>query len=66
MTALSVWNSLLQAMVEELETVGRLTMARIKLAFEHMTTRNVTNYENQDIMACHQGINQAITLFKWM
>lgn len=66
MTALSVWNSLLQAMGEELEIVGRLTMARIKLAFEHMTTRKVTNYENQDIMVCHQGINQAITLFKWM
>ena len=62
MTALSVWNSLLQAMGEELEIVDRLSMARIKLAFEHMTTRKVTNYQNQDIMACHQEVNQAITL----
>lgn len=54
MTALSVWNSLLQAMGEELEIVGELSMARIKLAFEHMTTRSY-NYQNQDIMACHQG-----------
>ena len=56
MTALSVWNSLLQAMGEELEIVDRLSMARIKLAFEHMTTRKVTNYQNQDIMACHQEV----------
>lgn len=42
MTALSVWNSLLQAMGEELEIVGRLKHGKDKLAFEHMTTRKVT------------------------
>lgn len=49
---------------EELESVGRLSTPRVKLAFEHMTTRKAPNYQNQDIMGCHQGVNQAITLFK--
>lgn len=49
---------------EELETVGRLSAPGVKLAFKHMTTRKAQNYQNQDIMGCHQGVNQAITLFK--
>ena len=50
---------------EELETVGQLSMARIKLAFKHMATRKVISYQNQDVTGFHQGVNQAINLFKW-
>lgn len=30
-----------------------------------MTIRKVINYQNQDIMGRHQGVNQAIILLKW-
>lgn len=49
---------------EELETVGRLSPPGVKLAFKHRTTRKTQNYQNQDIMGCHQEVKQAITLSK--
>lgn len=48
---------------EGLAMVGRWSLARIKLADKLVTTRRAITQENQDIMGCHQGVNQAIILF---
>jgi hypothetical protein len=48
---------------EEPDLVGRQRLASIKLAYKHMTTRKHINYQSQDVMGCHQEINQAVTLF---
>jgi hypothetical protein len=40
------------------DMAGRWSLARIKLA-----TRKAITQQNQDIISCHQGVNQAITLF---
>ena len=44
---------------------GQAKHGKDKISLRAYDYQESYNYQNQDIMACHQEVNQAITLFKW-